>query len=342
MISTVKKLPTNIITGFLGAGKTTAILHLLEHKPKDERWAILVNEFGEVGIDGKFFCAEYQQETGVFIREVSGGCMCCTAGLSMKISLTLLLARAKPDRLFIEPTGLGHPKEVIALLGAGCYSNILDLRATITLVDARKIKEPLYTNHVSFNQQLEVADIIVANKSDQYAQTDFPCLVNYLSEKRLLENKHLYSTTYGKISTAWLNEKSAVQLVPKMMNMDNGKLQYKNVNALNIPECGYLKIENQGAGFYSIGWVFKSDFIFDKAKLFQLLHGVDAERIKAIFTTSQGVYGYNKTDNILTQVKLADTADNRIEIIFSSEAKFEYLALNILQCSVKSVAGLKL
>lgn len=143
----LKNIPTNVITGFLGAGKTTAILHLLKQKPEHERWAVLVNEFGEVGIDGSLLAGQKTEDQGVFIREVPGGCMCCAAGLPMQIALNMLLARAKPDRLLIEPTGLGHPKEVLAVLAAEHYQEVLDLRSTITLVDARKAHETRYTNH---------------------------------------------------------------------------------------------------------------------------------------------------------------------------------------------------
>ncbi len=104
----LEHIPTNILTGFLGVGKTTAILHLLQHKPESERWAVLVNEFGEVGIDGALIAGNYSEEQGVFIREVPGGCMCCAAGLPMQMALNMLLARARPDRLLIEPTGLSQ------------------------------------------------------------------------------------------------------------------------------------------------------------------------------------------------------------------------------------------
>ena len=73
----IQAVPTNVITGFLGVGKTTAILHLLTHKPSDERWAVLVNEFGEIGVDGSLFEGRSSNEKGVFIREVPGGCMLC-------------------------------------------------------------------------------------------------------------------------------------------------------------------------------------------------------------------------------------------------------------------------
>ena len=86
MLKRITNDPTNIITGFLGSGKTTAILHLLKNKPADEKWAVLVNEFGEIGVDGSLFEGKNSKKQGVFIREVPGGCMCCTAGLPMQHS----------------------------------------------------------------------------------------------------------------------------------------------------------------------------------------------------------------------------------------------------------------
>lgn len=100
----IQAVPTNIITGFLGVGKTSAILHLLKSKPAAERWAILVNEFGEIGIDGALIQGQSTEESGVFIREVAGGCMCCTAGVPMQVALSQLLAKSRPDRLLIEAT----------------------------------------------------------------------------------------------------------------------------------------------------------------------------------------------------------------------------------------------
>lgn len=114
-------VPTNVITGFLGVGKTSAILHLLSQKPVHERWAVLVNEFGEIGVDGSLFEGQHAKEQGIFIREVPGGCMCCASGLPMEIALNQLLAKAKPGSLTVEPTGLGHPKEVLQVLSAEYY-----------------------------------------------------------------------------------------------------------------------------------------------------------------------------------------------------------------------------
>ena len=110
----ISAIPTTLITGFLGVGKTTAILQLLANKPNNENWAVLVNEFGEIGIDSALLAGN-SNEQGVFIREVPGGCMCCASGVPMQVALNQLITKAKPDRLLIEPTGLGHPKEVVAV-----------------------------------------------------------------------------------------------------------------------------------------------------------------------------------------------------------------------------------
>lgn len=143
-------VPVNIITGFLGVGKTSAILHLLKAKPQNERWAILINEFGEIGIDGSFFSGSYQEEEGVFIKEVTGGCMCCASGFSVQIALNQLLMRAKLDRLLIEPAGLGHPVEVLVLLSTDCYQEMLSIQNIITLLDARKLSDSRYAEHKTF------------------------------------------------------------------------------------------------------------------------------------------------------------------------------------------------
>jgi G3E family GTPase len=160
MAEPLSGIATNIITGFLGAGKSTAILDLISNKPNDENWAILVNEFGEVGIDGGLLSANHSEK--VHIREVPGGCMCCSAGLPMLMAMNMLLARARPQRLIIEPTGLGHPSEVMNVLSSEHYRDVLDIHSTVTLVDARKITDPRYTNHATFNEQLEMGDVIAA------------------------------------------------------------------------------------------------------------------------------------------------------------------------------------
>ncbi|MDR8522960.1 CobW family GTP-binding protein [Shewanella fidelis] len=184
-----KPITTNIITGFLGVGKTSFIKSLLKNKPQGEVWAVLVNEFGEIGLDSGLMGDSQEQ---VQIKQVAGGCMCCAAGVPMQVAINQLIAKAKPDRLLIEPTGLGHPKEVLKVLTQPHYQQVLTMKACMTLVDARKLDDSRYTEHEIFNQQLQVADVVLASKSDCYDAGVFKKLTDYVANF-----KSLNSTTDG-------------------------------------------------------------------------------------------------------------------------------------------------
>ena len=308
---TIQAVPTNIITGFLGVGKTSAILHLLRSKPASERWAVLVNEFGEIGVDGSLFEGRHSEEQGVFIREVPGGCMCCAAGLPMQIALNQLLTRAKPDRLLIEPTGLGHPKEVLQILSADYYREILDLQKILTLVDARKLADQSYTEHKTFNQQIAIADTVVGNKLDLYQENDSDRLEAYVEQQGSGLARVIFSQN-GEIAAEQLQGKTAATAKG---HLHSSSEQKPLLSEAPIPECGYIKAINEGEGFQSIGWRFAPDRVFNYEKLFSFLTGIIAERMKAVFITDRGIFGYNLTPDALTEIELDDCVESRVEII---------------------------
>ena len=311
----IQGVPTNIITGFLGAGKTSAILHLLKSKPANERWAVLVNEFGEIGVDGSLFQGQHTEEGKVFIREVPGGCMCCTAGLPMQIALNQLLTRAKPDRLLIEPTGLGHPVEVLEALTTEYYFDVLLIEKIITLVDARNLTDKRYTEHDTFNQQIAIADVIVGNKQDLYQQQDKANLERYMKTKALSEASLIF-TEQGQLALASLQGSTAASVIANK-HSHNDSAEQKGLADMPLPESGYLTAINQGEGFHSIGWRFDASKVFNKRALFLFLSGIVAERMKAIFITDKGIYGYNFTSDSLTEIALDECMESRIEIIAS-------------------------
>lgn len=336
-------IPTNVITGFLGVGKSTAILQLLKQKPDNERWAILVNEFGEVGIDGSLIRGSESEAAGVFIREVPGGCMCCAAGLPMQIALNRLLTQARPHRLLIEPTGLGHPQEVLAVLSAEHYRTVLDLRATITLVDARKVASPRYTEHATFNQQLAIADVIVANKADQYQMDDFPALLDFLElrfgEQQLgLNSKSVFQVSHGELALEWLAAPASEHRRDSHHHHhgEHGDQQnsVEDLPPVAIPEAGFVCIDNQGEGFVSRGWVFSPDWVFDARRLYNLLVEVDAERIKGLFITEDGIKAFNKADGVVTEYELDDCLDSRIECIALEQSALTDMESALFDCVV--------
>jgi len=321
----IQHVPTNIITGFLGVGKTTAILHLLGQKPKGERWAILVNEFGEIGVDGSLISGQFSESRGIFIKEVPGGCMCCAAGLPMQIALNQLLHRARPDRLIIEPTGLGHPVEVLQTLSAPHYQNILSIHQIITLVDARKIKDPRYAENMTFQQQISIADKIIGNKQDLYNDGDQALLEHFIAEQ---------GNEYASLSFTWQGQLPLEALQGSTQTRAQSVHHHQKepeprINDSPLPESGYLSAENSGEGYESIGWRFSPTRVFSRTKLYAFLTGLDVERMKAVFITDAGVFGYNLTSDILTELELDDCIESRIEIICHQlDAAWETKLLN--------------
>mgnify|MGYP006197141399 FL=1 len=304
----LRAIPTNIITGFLGAGKTTAILQLLKHKPADERWAVLVNEFGEIGIDGHLLGGASGGD--IFIHEVPGGCMCCANGLPVQIALNRLLRKARPQRLLIEPTGLGHPAEIIALLRSDLYCESLDLRATLTLVDARQIKNKKYLNNATFQQQLHVADIVVGSKDDTYTVGDREDFEEYC--RSTLPHKLQIYSRWGALDPGLLNRSN-------QQDVEREAFAAASPFTVDLPEtfpaCGYISKSREADGYFSSGWIFSADFIFDYSQIFAQLSGCGEERLKAVFITDRGVFGFNKSASVISEIELDDALDSRIEII---------------------------
>ena len=311
-------IPTNIITGFLGVGKTTAITHLLRHKPVDQTWSVLVNEFGEIGIDGAML-----KSVNAHVREVPGGCICCVAGLPMKIALNMMIATTKPDRILIEPTGLGHPEEIINTLTGEYYDTVLDLCATLTLVDPRKLTDERYTTNANFQDQLAVADVIVANKTDCCDAQD-----------RENFNQLLHSFEPPKQLSAWV-EQGAIE--PEWLDLPriprplkNPQAHRKNAlspqrefynSAIQLPQDkDFIRRDNQGQGYYSCGWLFRPDWQFNFNLLFLLMTGLSVVRAKAVMNTDQGVHVFNSENGVLSVNQLdqslaGDILDSRIELI---------------------------
>ncbi|CAK1717123.1 Zinc chaperone YeiR [Vibrio crassostreae] len=325
-------IPTNIITGFLGVGKTTAILNLMKSKPADENWAILVNEFGEIGVDGSLIQGNDSKQQ-VFIREVPGGCMCCAAGLPMQIALNQLLSEAKPDRLLIEPTGLGHPKEVLEVLSSEHYRKVLSLQKNVTLVDARKLSDARYFEHDTFNQQITIADTIVGNKVDLYQSGDEEKLAEYVAQVCHPDTKLIFAH-HGKIPFGEFDgDTNFYHHQAHGHHHHHHHEQDKPLaSELPMPESGMIKTSNQGEGFESMGWRFAADKLFDRQQLLKVLVGLKAERMKAVFITQSGIFGYNLTEDGLTESELDECAETRIEVI--GHQMDEELECQLLKCMV--------
>jgi G3E family GTPase len=159
-------VPTTVVAGILGVGKTTAILDLAGHRPDGARWVVLVNEFGEVGIDG----AVLSDAGELGVRELPGGCLCCTARGPMEGAVRRIVAELAPDRLLVEPSGVADAGALLDLL-TGPLGALLDLRATITLVDPRAVGQAGRRHRAAWQSQVDAADVLVGNRIDRCTPT---------------------------------------------------------------------------------------------------------------------------------------------------------------------------
>lgn len=151
----------DIISGFLGAGKTTFIKKLLQEAIAGEQVVLIENEFGEIGIDGGFL-----KDSGIEIREMNSGCICCSLVGDFGRSLEEVLTKYKPDRVIIEPSGVGKLSDVMKAVIDVASEVEVTLNSAVTIVDAKKCK--MYRKNFGefFNNQIEHAGTVVLSRTD--------------------------------------------------------------------------------------------------------------------------------------------------------------------------------
>ena len=164
----LQNIPTHVIAGPLGAGKTSLIKHLLAQRPAGERWAVLINEFGQIGLDAALLT---QDADGIALGEVAGGCLCCVNGAPFQIGLGRLLRKARPDRLFIEPSGLGHPAQLLSQLSEPPWQGVLAVQPCVLVLDAQALAagKPLPEAQ---QQALNSAGLLLLNKAEGLDDSD--------------------------------------------------------------------------------------------------------------------------------------------------------------------------
>ena len=334
------RIPTNLITGFLGVGKTSAIRHLIGQKPASERWAVLVNEFGEVGIDGAII--EAAGADGVAVSEIAGGCFCCSSDSPIEFTLMELIRQTNPQRVLIEPTGLGHPAKVLDTLRGPWFRNTIDLRATICLADASDFANPQVTNVEVFQDQIHMADIVAVNKLDR---TDPVRLERFLEHLRGLfpPKSRILTTTRGELDLSLLDENTSPERVPlfpeahpvEAAGTSEVSAPLRSQVSILLPRHPLRKETLQGDRA-ACGWIFSPLDSFRKVDLFELLNGsFDVHRLKGVFNVGQEWLLFNRVGGELTCESIPYRRDSRLEVILDQPHfdwnEFESLLLNCLR-----------
>lgn len=262
--------PVNIISGFLGSGKTSAIIRLLGQKNPDEKWAIVVNEFGKVSIDGQTL---QSKSVSGSVFDISGGCICCSGKAYLRENLEKIVKTESFDRIIIEPSGLGGIEMVTEIIES---IPGLKMMPVVCMVDILSVANARLQMNMIYRSQIDGAKIIVFSKCDVIASSE-------VQEQQL-----------EKFKTAFPDKThclSGLNMSPEILDTDfkeitgNNSIRYFHENS-NLTDKNYTEKYFQ----------FNSDIIFDSEKLSKFFNGfAEILRIKGYVKTQNGWMFFNFT-----------------------------------------------
>lgn len=320
-------IPANLIAGPLGAGKTTAILHLLARRGNG-RWAVLVNDFGAVGVDGAMLDAA---AGGITVRQVAGGCMCCARGVETRVALTRLLREARPERLLIEPSGLGHPAGILDLLTGPEFAGVLQPRAVVCLLDPRTLAAPSPARV----EMARIADVLVASQCDRATPADLArfdafAAALYPPKTRLARIAH------GQLELEWLDLEPSPRPAFLSVHPDAPPSTWTST----VIERGIERMCRAGPDGSACGWVFPPALGFRGERLADTLGGLLAQggvvRAKGILRTGREWLLLNWAGGPVQLEPAAWRRDSRMEILAGAGtilpwADWEHALLGLLR-----------
>ena len=188
----------DIFSGFLGAGKTTLIKKMIAESYKGQKLVLIENEFGEIGIDGGFL-----QDSGINITEMNSGCICCSLVGDFGKALKKVIAEYHPDRILIEPSGVGKLSDVIAAVSKVTNDEVT-LGYTVAVADAGKVKVYMKNFGEFYNNQIETASTIILSRTDSIPQSKLDTAVAMLREHNAVAT--IVTTPWGELTGEQLIE----------------------------------------------------------------------------------------------------------------------------------------
>lgn len=339
------RIPTNLIVGFLGSGKTTAIGKLINRRPEGQKWSIFINEYGMVSIDQAIV------DTGtsdLAVEELGGGCACCTMSYAFQPLLAQFIRRSKPDRLIVEPSGASHPANVIDVLRSPNFSSVIDLRNTICLIDPSDFENERKRETAVFHDQIQVADIVIINWTDKrdrslidrcrhwietFAPPKLLILESSFGEIDPLcldvDASTLRSATFPEAHSKLATILGDVPMLDVVNTSDESSISASHAKP-GVP----LRLANNDKEHHACGWVFHVDDVFKRERLFELLESIHPiARLKGIFRCQDGWWSINRAKDTTSCAPSAYRRDSRLEIILDQPSNsWPDLESRILEC----------
>ena len=353
-------IPVNVIAGPLGVGKTTAINHLLSLRPEHEKWAVLINEYGQIGLDAALMERAREPGADVDVREVAGGCICCSVSFFFEASLVLLLKR-RPDRLLIEPTGLATVSGILDTLALPGIGKSVDVRSIITLLDPTMDHRDAL--RVEAEDQIEAADILLANRSDLATPEQLESFDRWASAL-FPAKRHVAHIQRGQISLELLDrvrqrrvageglDEEAKQRLEAHSRETAGHghdhhHDHHHDHSHEAPQplvCGpeqpIVRRQHDTELAFTIGWALWVDSVFDAKSTSEWLAALrerpEVRRLKGVLNTTEGWLSLNFVDGEGDINPSGYRRDSRVELVWVGDSRPDADALerDLLACLV--------
>lgn len=331
-------LPVHLITGLLGSGKTTCISQLIKQQPAHENWAILINEFGEVDIDSHLLTS--QQNKNLSIHPIAGGCICCTAQIALTRAVNELLKnQPNLDRIFIEPTGLGHPAKVIDSLQTDHFVRPLSLQKVVCIISPQQLTKQRWNKSAVMRDLVHLADIIVLNKIDTSTQQAL-AESNQILNKCYPPKEEVIQADYAKVELAQLTSRRPDKQFT-ILNTSPSTLHQQQTDQCQLncpstlPGTEHCYASQNAKQVLSIGWIWDSNVQFNRTQLKQFFSEFNRHlvRAKGILKTGNEWQLLQWSDNQLSLEDMAWRQDSRLELIFKELDENENPAV----CSIEQI-----
>jgi len=315
----VKQVVTYLIAGSLGVGKTSLIKQLLAQQSAGDKWAVLVNEFGQIGLDKALLTTA---ENSISITEIAGGCVCCMGGAPFQVALKEVLKKVQPQLLLIELSGLGHPLPLLRQLSSPPWEAVLDLRPMIYLMNA----SDLLAEQTNLKLAKEIG-LLVVNKAELITNNQQQTI------NKLLAPIPIYWTTQGYLPLSLL---PTVRINKKLISLSQEPIVaegQEQTTQLLMNGIEYA-IHDQAEG-WAIGWQFSTDHCFAKQRLLTWLLAWPWVRAKLIVQTEQGWLAVNALQQVdITWTVSEWRKDSRIELIFTTSQAVDLLITDLIGCLI--------
>ncbi len=306
------RTPFHVVAGFLGTGKTTAIRHLVAARAGTERAAVVVNDIGDAAIDATVLGDR------VTVTNIPGGCVCCTAPEGLVDAVRLLLDTMAPDRIYIEPSGLANPADVVDMLARGPLASRLDRRPVVVLLDPGSAPDA-----ERLARLLEPADYVVLNRVDLATDAQLAAVRTAIAG-RWPAPVGIYETTHGVLPFAVLAwppgtgpDAASPGTGPDAASHDHDHDHDHENTAAHGGAAGVPST----AGYHARSWVFPPDRLLQFDALRALAEDAGIVRLKGLFRTDLGWFRVDRAGGRVHVLPTSWRRDSRLDVIVTDAAR---------------------